>query len=240
MSNPSTTRPKTGIEAFHGLRVTDVVDGLDALGMQDLGLVNRDIGPLWRDIDQFKHRFYGYAHTIRFVPTQSKAPAQTPDEFYTWMRDWYKNLASGPAITGIKKGEVIVMDGFELGSTGFIGSNNALAWIAAGAVGVLTNGGARDTDELIKQQVPVYCRYTARGIRPGRVEFDAEQVPVNIGGATVRPGDVIVADGDGVVVVPAHVADAVAEQAWRHADHDKEGRRAIYQKMGMAEDWTLS
>jgi 4-hydroxy-4-methyl-2-oxoglutarate aldolase len=235
----NSTRPTSGIEAYHGLRVTDVVDGLDAMGMQDVGLMNRDIGPLWRDTDQFKHRFYGIAHTIRFVPTQRKVPDQSPDEFFTWMRNWYRDLASGPKTDGIKKGEVIVMDGFELGQTGFIGSNNALAWIAAGAVGVVTNGGARDTDELIKQGVPVYCRYTARGIRPGRVEFDAEQVPVNIGGATVRPGDTIVADGDGVVVIPAEIADDVAKYAWRHADHDKAGRRKIYEQLGMAPDWTL-
>lgn len=234
------TRPKTGIDAYRGLRVTDVCDGMDALGMHDMGQMARDIAPLWRDTDKFSHRFYGVAHTIRFVPTQRKVPEQSPDDFYKWMRDWYSKLASGPDRGSIKKGEVIVMDGFELGSTGFIGSNNALAWIAAGAVGVVTNGGARDTDELIKQKVPVYCRYISRTIRPGRVEFDAEQVPVNIGGATVRPGDVIVADGDGVVVVPAEIADKVAEQAWRHADHDKEGRRKLYKAMGMEEDWTLS
>ena len=67
----------------------------------------------------------------------------------------------------------------------------------------MTNGGARDTDELIKQRTPVYSRYISRTIRPGRVELDAVQVPVNVGGALVNPGDVVVADGDGVVVVPA-------------------------------------
>jgi regulator of RNase E activity RraA len=174
------------------------------------------------------------------VPTQRPVPAQTPEEFYEWMRSWYSTLAQGPFVDRIQPREIIVIDGFELGSTGFIGSNNALAWIAAGAVGVVTNGGARDTDELIKQQIPVYSRYISRTIRPGRVELDAVQVPVNIGGALVNPGDVVVADGDGVVVVPAERAAEVAEQAWRHANRDKAARRELYRRVGLPEDWTVT
>ena len=106
------------------------------------------------------HRIYGW-HTVRFVPTQRPVPDPHPDEFYDWMRNWYGNLARGPFVDQIKRGDLIVIDGYELGSTGFIGSNSALSWIAAGAVGVVTNGGARDTDELIKQKTPL-LRYISR------------------------------------------------------------------------------
>ncbi|MBM7783821.1 RraA family protein [Tenggerimyces flavus] len=231
---------RSGLERYNGLRVTDVCDGMDAIGMMDMGMMNRDIVPLWRDLESFKHRIYGVAHTVRFVPTQRPVPAQSPEEFYDWMREWYQELAQGPIRADIKPGDLIVIDGFELGTTGFIGSNNALSWITLGAVGVVTNGGARDTDELIKQQVPVYSRYISRTIRPGRIELDATQVKVNVGGAVVNPGDVVVADGDGVVVVPAAKAEDVAEHAWRHATKDKEKRRALYAEAGLPEDWTLS
>ena len=87
----------------------------------------------------------------------------------------------------IQKGDVIVIDGGEIGTVGFIGSNNGFSWIAAGAVGIVTNGGARDTDELIKQRVPVYSRRVTQSIRPGRLELDSTQIPVNIGGVLVRP-----------------------------------------------------
>lgn len=231
---------RSGLEQYEGLRVTDVCDGMDALGMQDIGLMSRDIRPLWRDTENFSHRIFGVAHTVRFVPTQRRVPEQTPDEFYTWMREWYGQFASGPFADAIKPGDLIVIDGSEIGSVGFAGSNNTLSWIAAGAVGCVTNGGARDTDELIKQRTPVYSRYINRTIRPGRLELDDTQVTVNVGGAVVHPGDVVVADGDGVVVVPAALAEDVATQAWRHADSDKQKRRSIYEKLGMPEDFTVT
>ena len=58
------------LDYFKGLRVTDVCDGMDTLGIRDIGLMSNEIRPLWRDIENFSHRFVGRAHTIRFVPTQ--------------------------------------------------------------------------------------------------------------------------------------------------------------------------
>jgi regulator of RNase E activity RraA len=226
------------LDKFQGLRVTDVCDGMDALGMQDIGLVDRSIRPLWRDIENFSHRVYGLAHTVRFVPTNRKKPDYKPEGFDEF-KSWGYSLARGPFTDQIKKGDMIVIDGQDIGSVGFIGSNNGFSWIAAGAVGAITNGGCRDTDELIKQKVPVYSRYISRTIRPARLELDTTNVPVNIGGALIRPGDVVVADGDGVVCVPIEVAEDVAKWAWHVAKGDKEGRRKIYDKMGMEPDWTV-
>ena len=236
---------KTGVsnevlESYSGLRVTDVCDGMDALGMRETGLMARDIRPLWQDRVSFRHRIYGRAYTVRFLPTQRKVPDQSPDDFYEWMSWWYGELAKGPLTGEICQGDVVVIDGCELGSVGFIGSNNALSWVAAGAVGCVTNGGARDSDELGLEGVPVYCRENGRSIRPGRIELDGTRVTVNCGGVTVRPGDVVVADGDGVVVVPGGEAEVVAEQAWRHAGKDKEARRRLYAGLGRSPDWTVA
>jgi regulator of RNase E activity RraA len=60
--------------------------------------------------------------------------------------------------------------------------------------------------------------------------------PVVVGGVLVNPGDVIVADGDGVIVVPRDVAPRVAEFAHKIIAGDKEGRRALYKKLGLPED----
>ena len=210
------TGARAVLDLFEGLRVTDVCDGMDALGMHDMGQMSRDIRPLWRDTDTFAHRIYGLAHTVRFVPTQRPVPDRRRTSSTTGC-----GTGTAPCARALRRADPPRRPHrdrrIQLGSTGFIGSNNALSWIAAGAVGVVTNGGARDTDELIKQRTPVYSRYISRTIRPGRVELDAVQVPVNVGGALVNPGDVVVADGDGVVVVPAGRAAEVAEQAWRHA-----------------------
>jgi len=132
-----------------------------------------------------------------------------------------------------------VIDASEAGDVGFIGSNNALGWINQGARGVITNGGCRDTDELIKQQVPVYSRRIARGIRPGRLEWDSENVPIACGGVRVFPGDIVVADGDGVIVVPREHAETVAQIAREIANADKQGRMQKYKQAGLDFDISL-
>lgn len=224
---------------YEGLRLTDVCDGMDALRRQDIGLVAGDIRPLWRDIESFSHRFCGLAYTVRFMPTARPVDAYEPEDFETWKGNWYRTYASGPPVNEIQNGDVIVIDGGEIGTVGFIGSNNGFAWFAAGAVGIVTNGGARDTDELIKQRVPVYSRRITQSIRPGRLEMDSTQIPVNIGGVLVRPKDLVLADGDGVIVVPLEIAEEVAKHAWVVADGDKRGRRRIYERLGREPDFTV-
>jgi len=123
--------------------------------------------------------------------------------------------------------------------TGHTGSNNSPQWLAAGAHGALTNGGAGDTDELIKQQVPVYSKGVSRGIRPGRMELESTGKSITCGGVFVRLGDVIVADGDGVMVVPLERAKAVAAVAIEIQEGDKRGRRRAYEKLGRKHGWTV-
>lgn len=224
---------------YQGLRVTDVCDGLDAVGLIDTCTMDWQIRPLWRDTDTFRHRIYGYAHTLRFVPTARVVPRPMPlEEYKRWKADWYGTLARGPE-QPIRPGEILVIDAAETGDVGFIGSNNAQGWMNAGARGVVTNGGARDTDELIKQRVPVYSARISRGIRPGRLERDVENVPIACGGVRVFPGDLIVADGDGIIVVPIEHAETVAAIAREIANDDKAGRRQKYRDAGLEIDETV-
>ena len=78
-----------------------------------------------------------------------------------------------------------------------------------------------------------------RGIRPGCNELESVNRPVVIGGVTVCPGDVIVADGDGVIVVPRAVAKEVAQHAHKILDADKAGRRQLYKEIGLPSDQTV-
>jgi regulator of RNase E activity RraA len=122
-----------------------------------------------------------------------------------------------------------------------VGSYNSLDWYARGACGIVTTGSVRDTDEVIKQRIPVYLDplQRGRGIRPGRNMVDSVNQPIEIGGALVRPGDVIIADGDGVVVVPREHAERVARAARRVLEQDKGARRALYQQLGRPLDATV-
>ncbi len=54
---------------YKDLRVTDVCDGMDLIGLQDIGLMDNEIRPLWRDEENFTHRFVGFAVTVRYVPS---------------------------------------------------------------------------------------------------------------------------------------------------------------------------
>jgi len=227
------------IEVFRGLRVADVSDAMDYVGMLDRGLMDREIRPIYRDTDTFIHRIAGPAITVRMVPTNRQVPNMPPDEFPAYESDWYKNVSPETFRDQIRKGHVLVFDATGL-DVGFIGSNNCLAWMNKGAAGVVTNGGARDTDELIKQRCPVYSRYISRGFNPGRIELDTCGVPVNCGGVLVRPGDMVVADGDGVIVVPVEKAPEVARIARKILEGDKKGRRKLYEQAGLPLDPSVS
>ena len=228
------------LKAYKGLRVADVADGMDLIGLKDTGLLDPSIEALWKDIDQFKHWFCGIAVTVRYVPTNKAFPTGLSEKAYEkWRNNWYERISGEPFVKYIKRGTVVVIDNEGDGDTGSTGSNNSLIWTKKGAVGIVSAGGVRDTDEIIKQRVPLYLARIGRGIRPGRNEIESVNKPVTIGGVLVRPGDVVVADGDGVVVVPRERAAVVARAAHAILESDKAGRRRLYQELGMPEDATV-
>ena len=225
------------LKAFEGLRVADVSDGMDFVGLHNIGLMDPEVAPLWKDPKTYKHRFIGIAITARYVPTQ-QPPAGRRDEadFDRWVGDFYNTRSSEPFMDLLRPGSALVLEDAPNADVGSIGSNNILAWMQRGCVGVVTNATARDTDEIITQQVPLYLRHPGRGIRPGRNEMESVNRPVVVGGVLVMPGDVIVADGDGVIVVPRDHALEVARYAHKILDGDKAGRRNLYKQLGLPED----
>ena len=225
------------LDLFAPLRVADVTDGMDAVGLQNVGLMETDIRPLWKDAKDYTHRFVGVAVTARYVPTQRPPAGRRPVEDYDrWASEWYDQLSSEPFAEILRPGTALVIDDAEREDVGTIGSNNILAWKLRGVVGVVTNATARDTDEVTTERVPLYFRHPGRGIRPGRNEIESVNRPVVCGGVLVMPGDVVVADGDGVVVVPRGVAADVAHYAKKIIDDDKAGRRELYKKLGLPDD----
>ena len=230
------------LKLYDGLRVADVSDGMDMVGLRDAGLMDQRIQALWKDTEDMKHLVCGIAVTGRYIPTNRIVKNPMPkEEFQKWEGDWYSKLSTEAYLDHVKPGSIVVLDVQGDGDTGSVGSNNSLAWVAKGARGIISNGGIRDTDEIIKQRIPVYMDHMnrGRGIRPGRNELESVNKPVTIGGVLIRPGDVIVADGDGVVVVPREHAKPVAEFALEILNNDKKGRKALYEKLGMPLDKTV-
>lgn len=230
------------LQAYKGLRVADVSDGMDMAGMRDAGLMDQHIQALWRDMENFHHVICGIAVTARYVPTNRivKNPMEY-EEYKKWEANWYNSYSAEPFANVLKKGSVIVIDVQGDGDTGSVGSNNSLFWYSKGAVGVVSNGGVRDTDEIIKEQIPVYLdiEKRGRGIRPGRNELESFNKPVTVGGVIVNPGDMVVADGDGVIIVPRKYAMEVAKYAREILNSDKEGRRELYDQLHRPHDRTV-
>jgi 4-hydroxy-4-methyl-2-oxoglutarate aldolase len=232
------------LDLYKDLRVTDVVDGMDLVGLQDIGLMDNDIRPLWRDVDNFTHRFVGFAITVRHVPTDVRVGQNSfPDlaGFQKFKSEQYKR-APDAWMAAARPGDVAVIDASGVFETGFIGSNNSLGWAEKGVIGVVTNAGARDTDEIIKvKRIPVYCKdaYSTRGVRPGRLIAESYNFPVSVAGVTVYPGDVIVADGDGVVVVPRERALEVGRLAREINEGDEKSRGQRFRRLGIPPDRTV-
>jgi regulator of RNase E activity RraA len=219
------------------LRVADVADGMDKAGLTNIGLMSPEIHAAWKDTEHYTHRFVGIAVTARYVPTNKpQAPAMETEAFDRWVGDWYSRLSSEPFTALIRKGTALVLDDAPDSDVGSIGSNNIMGWKLAGCVGVVTNATARDTDEIATEKMPLYFRKPGRGIRPGRNQIESVNRPIVCGGVLVEPGDVIVADGDGVIVVPRAKAKGVAEYAQAVIAGDKAGRRNLYQKLGLEPD----
>jgi 4-hydroxy-4-methyl-2-oxoglutarate aldolase len=206
---------KRVLDEYKYLRVADVSDGMDVVGLQNIGLVNPEIHALWKDTDNFTHRVAGIAVTARYVPTNRREPKMDQKT----INQWYSTITSEAFMKVLTPGSILVIDAMDDGESRSIGSSNIMSWKKLGMVGLVTSGGLADTDEIIYEKVPTYFRRLARGIRPGRNELESVNRPVTIGGVLVRPGDVVVADGDGVVVVPRERALEVAAAALTFLDN---------------------
>ncbi|MFO7901217.1 MAG: RraA family protein [Planctomycetota bacterium] len=232
------------LELYDGLRVTDVCDGMDLIGLQDIGLLDNSIRPLWRDPEKFTHRFVGFAVTVRYVPSDVRVGRNSFSDVEGFKK--FKSEQYGRAPDGwtkkVKPGDVVVMDTNGVFEGGNIGSNNSLGWAEKGIVGVVTNGGARDTDEIVKvKRPPVYCRkgHSTRGVRPGRMITESYNFPINCAGVLVYPGDVVVGDGDGVIVVPREHALEVGRHAREIHDGDEASRANRFDRLGIPRDQTV-
>jgi regulator of RNase E activity RraA len=205
---------------------------MDTLGQHYVGTMSPDMRPLWRT------RAHGIARTCRYLPARSVPPKKAPEEYWEWVGRYYREVCPYPWMAEIEPGDFCVVDASGV-DAGLLGSNNCLAGVRSGARGFVTSGGVRDTDEVILEKIPMWSPFVSQSMVQGRLRFDSKDVPVSVGGVLVHPGDVVVADGDGVIVVPRGLARDVAEHA--HAEHrrDKAARRKLYADLGMELDDTV-
>ncbi len=146
----------------------------------------------------------GPAYTLRYIPAREDLDAGEPD-----------NLTD-PQRVGIEQmspGEVFVIDARGITSAGTMGNILATRIQQKGGVGIVTDGAYRDSPAI--RQIGIAAYAAAMNAHTNKtVHHPSEiQVPIACGGVAVFPGDIIVGDSEGVVVVPVHLADEVAEAA---------------------------
>lgn len=155
-------------------------------------------------------RILGPAKTLRFVPFRP---------------DLFKNYGGGynaqkRAFDTVESGEVLVVEARGINQTGTVGDVLALRAQYRGAAGIVTDGGVRDYAEVQTFDIPVF----SQGAHPsvlGRKHVPWEtDVTIACGGAAVQPGDIIMGDRDGVIVIPAHLLEEVARDAAKQEQED--------------------
>ena len=115
------------------------------------------------------------------------------------------------ALEYIEPGNILVVDTHCSTNTAFWGEIVAMEAERNGAVGIILDGAVRDVVELREMNFPVLCRGIAPNVA-SLVGFGYVNVPVQCGGAAVSPGDIVIVDDNGVVVVPCDHGDAVFEK----------------------------
>ena len=174
----------------HSAVIADVLDRLD----RRTQCMQPHVRPLHPSM-----RVWGEAVTARF-----DAVDRVPD------RPFELEMALTDAV---RQGQVIVTQCNAPRLSAAWGGLLTAAALSRGARGVVTDGGVRDYAEIAEQGFPTFCA----GLTPydslGRMDMVAVDVPVVCGGIGVEPGDLIVGDADGVVVVPASLAEGVIAMA---------------------------
>lgn len=146
-------------------------------------------------------KIVGTAKTLRFVPGR--------EDLFVSHGGGYN--AQKRAFDEVSPGEVIVIEARGETGSGTLGDILALRAQARGAAGVVTDGGVRDHDTVADIGLPVFSHGAHPAVLGRRhVPWDVD-VTIACGGATVQPGDIIVGDGDGVIVIPPALVDEVVE-----------------------------
>ena len=186
--------------------------GLRNVFIQGIFLLNKDAP-----------RMVGEAYTLRYIPAREDVDQLGAFEG--------RGHPQREAIEACPPGQVLVMDARRDASAATGGDILMTRLMVRGVAGVITDGGLRDSPTIEKLPWPAYCGARSAPLNLVRHHAVEANVPIGCGGVAVYPGDVVVGDAEGVVVIPAKMADEVAKEAQAQTEFEdwvearvKEGR----------------
>ena len=146
----------------------------------------------------------GIAFTMRFIPSREDKDGPTSTS---------RSMVQPQAMEECPPGHVLMIDSRGDSRAASAGDLYIGRLKARGAAGIVTDGGFRDTNGVFKTGLPAYHRRPSSPPSPIAHRPVALQLPIGCGGVAVYPGDMMVGDDEGVVVIPAHLADEIALDA---------------------------
>jgi regulator of RNase E activity RraA len=149
-------------------------------------------------------RVVGRAFTLRFIP--AREDLATPES-------WKSPTSTRAAIESMPEGCIAVIDAFGTDDAGVWGDILCERMVKRGVAAMVTDGVVRDAAGVLASGLPVWSKGRAAPPSVASLTFVGWQQPIGCGGVAVFPDDVIVADQDGAVSIPAAVVDYVAEHA---------------------------
>ena len=176
-----------------------------------------------RALNPRRDRLCGPAYTLRYIPAREDL------DHIGVFED--RSHPQRVAIEQCPAGAVLVVDSRGDALAASAGGILMARLMVRGAAGFVTDGGLRDTGEIGALDFPSYCRAASAPTNLIRHHAVGLNEPIGCGGVAVYPGDMVVGDGDGVVVIPAHLADEVADACYEQEKFEefvvakvKEGR----------------
>ena len=181
-------------EADSRLTTCNISDSLDKCGYRDQVAFQRLVSLRSND------RIMGRARTVRFEEDLNPNPENPYDDMIEF-------------IDSVSAGEIVVIATGRSNKTAFWGELFSAAAKARGALGMITDGNIRDTDKILAVDFPVYSISHRPLDYRGRMKVTEVQSTVTIEGVAIHPGDLLMADNDGVVVIPREIEDEVLSAA---------------------------
>jgi regulator of RNase E activity RraA len=147
----------------------------------------------------------GPAYTLRYMPAREDLNG------IEVFKD--RSHPQRKAVEEIPEGSVLVIDSRKDARAASAGGILVARLMVRGAAGVVTDGGFRDSPDIAKYTMPAYHSRPSAPTNLTLHQAIAINEPIGCGDAPVFPGDIVVGDAEGVIVIPAHIADEIAEEA---------------------------
>jgi len=152
-------------------------------------------------------RVVGPAFTLRFVPVREDLA--TP-------ASWSAPISTRSAIEAMPPDCVVVADAMGVTGAGIFGDILCMRMVKRGVTALITDGVMRDKHGVVATGLPVWCAGMAAPASVNQLTFVGWEEPIGCGGCAIFPGDIIVADDDGAVIIPKDLADFVADGGAEH------------------------